>query len=400
MSRPPKIILSSKKAQEGGQAATLVAVIALLIIFYLLFIPPSFRDQILEGNDTTTTTGSGVTGNATILRASPGTLSKISSEEIAHNIPSFTLQSKTESKILGNAPSLSVKSSIFSYKQASTKFKIDDLENTDSVLLTFMDRDMKGALVIKVNGQEIFNGEISKQNPDPIKLSKDILTQGDNLIDLEPERAGWRFWRVNRHNIESLQLTGEVQDVSRQKSRNIFVVSATEKANAKKAMLRFIPECVTGKVGKLDVLINQHSVYYTVPDCGGRTIIEFATDILREGENTIVFDIEEGTYLIDLISITSELKEVLQPAYYFEITKDTITDVRNGKYNILLKLTFTESSDQKAGRLNMNGREINLFQTAGTFEKNVNDYIIEGNNAVKIIPETTLEILTLEIVKG
>jgi len=399
MSIPPTNILSSKKAQDSaGSAATLIAVIALLIIFYLLFIPPSFRDQILEGNESTSTTSS-VTGNETILRANPGTLSTISSQEMQHTIASVTLYSTQASKILGSLSSITVKSSIFTFKNSSMKFTIDDLANTDNMLLTFTDKDTKGNLIIKINGNEVYNSEVTKENPEPIRLDKSMLVQGQNTITLEAEKAGWKFWRVNRHNIGNLQVTGDVKDISRQKSQNVFVISATERANAKSAMLKFLPDCVEGNAGKLNILVNEHSIYYSVPDCGTTAVIEFATDILREGENTIVFDSEQGNYIIDMISISSELKSVLQPAFYFQITNDMITDVRNGKYSIMLNMQFTEGTEQKSAKLNINGRETNIYQTESSYTKNINDYIIEGNNAIKIIPDTTLEIVTLEVVR-
>jgi len=397
---PPTRILSSKKAQDtSSSAATLIAVIALLIIFYLLFIPPSFRDQILEGNESTTSTNSAIIGNETILRATPGTLSSISSQEMQHTIPSLTLFSKKESKILGTTASLAVRSTIFSYKNASMKFNMADLENTDNVLLTFTDTDTKGNLIIKINGNEIFNSVVTSENPEPISIDKSKLVQGENVITLEPERAGWRFWRVNRHNLGRMQVTGDVKDISRQKSMNVFVITATERENAKRTILRFLPDCATGKVGKLNVLINQHSVYYSVPDCGTTAIIEFATDILREGENTIVFDSEEGNYIIDMISISSEMKTQFQPAYYFDITSGMIQDVRNSKYSIILKMTFVDSTEQKSAKININGRETNLYQTASTYTKNLNDYIIEGNNAIKIVPDTSLEVTSIEVLK-
>ncbi|MBN1544550.1 hypothetical protein JW898_03760 [Candidatus Woesearchaeota archaeon] len=397
---PPKRIVISRKAQDAGNAATLIAVIALLIIFYLLFIPPSFRDQILEGNESTTsTTGTTGTVNETILKASPGTLSRISSEEIEHSIPSIVLYSKKESKVISSVASLSVKSSVFSSKTAAMQFTIEDLENTDNLLLTFIDKKYKGALIVTVNGNEVFNGEVTQENPAPVTLNKQFLVRGSNKIDFTAESAGWRFWKVNRHDLQNIQVTGEIKDISRQMSRNIFIVSATEKSNVKRDILRFTPDCMTGKTGKLNVMINQHSVYYSVPDCGGRIAIEFTPDVLREGENTIVFDSEEGSYLIDLIRITSELKEVLQPAYYFEITKETMEDVRDGDYDVTLKITFTEDNDQKAGVLNINGRETSIFQRERTYTKNINDYIIEGNNAIKIVPETMLEIVSLEVIK-
>jgi hypothetical protein len=400
---PPKNIVSSKKAQDAGNAATLIAVIALLIVFYLLFIPPSFRDQILEGNESTTVSGgsSGAVGsvNENVMKSTPGTLSPLSSEEIEHNIPSVTLYSKKNSKVLDSVSSLTVKSSIFSRKTSSMQLSVEDLENTDNILLSFLDKKMKGELVVIVNGNEIFSGEITNENPSPITINKKYLVQGDNKIEFYAEPAGWKFWRVNRHNIENLQVTGDVKDISQQKSRNIFVVSATEKANVQRSILRFTPECSTGKVGKLNVLINQHSVYYSVPDCGGRIAIEFTPDVLLAGENNIVFDSESGNYLIDLISITSEMKEVLQPSYYFEIDPGTISDIRAGKYSLWLKINFIDSTNQKSGTININGRETDLFQTAKTYSKNINDYVIDGSNAIKITPKSTLEIVSMEVVK-
>lgn len=398
--KPPKKPFNSRRAQDAGNAATLVAVIALLIIFYLLFIPPSFRDQILEGNQSVTEEGEEALANETILRASPGTLSSISSEEIEHNIPSVVLYAKKDSQVLGSAGSAYVKSSVFGQKKASTLFNIDDPENIENVLISFADKEHKGALTIKVNGNEVFDGEINKENPPPVRVNQKYLVRGDNKIEFGAEKSGWKFWRVNKHRLENIQITADVSDVSQQKSRNIFIVSATEKSNVKRAILRFTPDCVTGKTGKLNVLINQHSVYYSVPDCGGRIAIEFTPDVLREGENTIIFDSEKGNYLIDLIRITSELKEVLQPAYYFEITEQMMEDVRDGKYDVELKLRFTEATEQKSGKININGRETSLFQREQTYTKNINDYIIEGNNAVKIMPETTLEIVSLEVVRN
>jgi hypothetical protein len=333
------------------------------------------------------------------MKSSPGTLSKISSDDIEHNIPSVTLYSKKESKVLGSINALSVKSSIFGSKDAVMQVTIDDLENTDNVLLTFLSTKRKGALIVKVNGNEVFSGELDSENPAPIRIDRKYLLNGNNRLDFSAEKPGWKFWRVNKHNLENLQLTGSVRDVSLQKSRNIFVVSATEKSNVKRSVLRFTPECQTGTTGKLNALVNSHSVYYSVPDCGGRVAIEFASDVLMQGENTIVFDSDKGNYIIDLIRITSELKEVVQPTYYFELPDGTLQDIRDGKYSLVLRLTFIEGKEQKAGTLNINGRETGLYQTARIYTKNINDYVVDGSNAIKISPKTRLEILSMDVIK-
>ncbi|MBW2967765.1 hypothetical protein KY362_04720 [Candidatus Woesearchaeota archaeon] len=398
---PPKLGFS-KKAQDAGQAATLIAIIALLIIFYLLFIPPSFRDQILEGNGTTTSAGAkgadSEVGEA-LLKASPGTLTPLSAEEVEHNIPSVTLYSKKKSETLGVQSAIEVKSSIFAAKKGILGFKVDDADNTENILLSFVDQTHKGQLMIRLNGNEVFSGSINQENPEPVRLNPQYVQRGPNTIEFEAAHPGLAFWRVNKHELRNVQVTGDVKDISQQQSRNIFIVTGTEKANVKRAILRFTPECVQGRVGKLNVLVNQHSVYYSVPDCGGRAVIEFTPDMLREGENSIVFDSEEGSYLVDLIRITSELKEVIQPAYYFELTESTLEDVRDGKYNLVLKLTFTEGSEMKSGKLVINGRETSIYQRERTYEKNINDYVIDGNNAIKLTPDTTLEVVNMEVIK-
>ena len=153
MKKPPRLV-SSKKAQDASAAATLVAVIALLIIFYLLFIPPSYRDQILEGNTSSSSgssAGSGVVLGH-LLKASPGTLSPIKAEEIEHNIPSITLYAKTNSQVLQTVNSVFVKSSIFGQKKATVTFNIQDLPNTKNVLLTMANKRI-GATVITKHGK-------------------------------------------------------------------------------------------------------------------------------------------------------------------------------------------------------------------------------------------------------
>ncbi|HII72046.1 TPA: hypothetical protein HA265_04795, partial [Candidatus Woesearchaeota archaeon] len=162
-----------------------------------------------------------------------------------------------------------VKSSVFGQKTASLTFEVKDLGNTKNLLLTFISKVHKGNLIVKLNGNEVFSGEITKENPEPLRLPENYLRNGQNTIEFEAEKPGWMFWRRNRHQMETMQLTADITDVSRRQSENIFIVSATEKSNVKRAIIRFTPDCRTGTTGKLNALINSHSIYYAVPDCGG-----------------------------------------------------------------------------------------------------------------------------------
>ena len=295
MIKPPKLRWSSsRKAQDAGAAAALVAIIALLIIFYLLFIPPSVRDQILEGNGSSVSTGTSVS-NKTILLVNPGTLAPMKSTDVEHTIPAVYLYAKESSKVIGTRSTITTSASIFSKKQSSMSFDISDVQNTDNVILTFKSESRRGNLIVKINSKEVFNGQIKSANPSPIKISKSYLVSGVNRIDFSVDNVGWRFWRINKHELNNLQVNADITDKSQQKSKNIFIVSATEKSNTQRSVLRFSPVCTaSGNIGKVNVMINTHSVYYAVPDCGGRVAIEFDPNNLRQGENNLYLPVKRA----------------------------------------------------------------------------------------------------------
>ncbi|MBU0461561.1 MAG: hypothetical protein KJ574_03160, partial [Nanoarchaeota archaeon] len=173
----------------------------------------------------------------------------------------------------------------------------------------------------------------------------------------------------------------------------------TEKNNVQRVVLKFTPDCMPGDVGRLNIYINAHSVYSSIPDCGAPTAIEFLPEILRVGENQLGFKTDKGNYLIDLIKITSEMKKSFQPVYYFDVKDEDYEDIKDDDYDITLKLTFAEGKELKQGSMIINGIETALYQTERTYEKKINDFIVKGSNSIKILPEDRLEIAKLEVIK-
>ncbi|MBT5021592.1 hypothetical protein HON01_02125 [Candidatus Woesearchaeota archaeon] len=395
--RSKSMFLISRKAQDGTKAATLVAVIALLIIFYLLFIPPHVRQEILEGNSTDSDSDSYSGSNKTLLLENPGTLTSLSTKEITHSIPALTIFATQDAQVLDTQSSLTAKKSWFSDTSAEFTFVIQDLTHTENLLLTFVSKIHEGNMRITLNGKDIFNQEITKENPDPVVVPKKYVAQGANKLEFFTESVGWQFWKVNKHTLENLQITGDITDITQQQSKNIFIVSATEKNNLKRGRLIFTPQCELGVTGKLQALVNNHLVYEAIPDCGYALGVEFAPDILRNGENQIVFKTEKGNYIVELIKIKSELKEIVQPVYFFDLDEDEFDDVEDDSDDIYLKITFVDDNEQKEGRININGVETNIYQRDRVYKKKINDYLIEGNNAIKIIPDEILQIVELEV---
>ncbi|MFQ5474943.1 MAG: hypothetical protein ACE5DM_03845 [Candidatus Nanoarchaeia archaeon] len=386
------------QAPTGAQAATLIVLITLLIIFYLLFIPPDIRDQILEGAGENIS-GAGLTKNRTLLLETPGTLESIAERDIEHIVPAVFLFATEDAKVLESIPALFVKRSVFTKKDANVTFEIDDPQNVENVLLTFLAEERKGTLIVRVNGGEIYSGKVETMNVDPMKISKKNLVAGTNTITFSAPDIGWAFWRSNMYQLRSIQITGDVTDISQQLSKNIFIVSTTERNNVDRAVIRFTPDCIPGQVGVLNAFVNGHSIYSAVPDCGSPVAVEFNPNSLRTGENTLVFQTDEGNYLVDLVKITSEMKKSFQPAFYFELSEREYDAAKDDEIDYLLKLTFAEGREMKQGTININGQETAVYQPDRIYEKKINDFLVKDSNSIKIIPDGRLEIVKLEVVK-
>lgn len=386
----------NKRGQANAtSAAGLVIVIVLIIVFYLLFIPPDVRRDILE-DSSTSSSSSRSSFNETLLKETPGILDTFNDQEIEHLIPAVNLFETQYASTLTQEAKVSVKNSWFSKRQEELKFTVADLENTNNVLISFSAAKRQGDLQITLNGEDVFFGKLSSANPDPIRINKDELIQGKNTLMIQTTSVGAKFWSTNEFELDGFKVTADITDISEQLSKNIFIVSATEKTNTDRVTLSFVPECTLGTVGVLEVMINGGEVYSAVPDCGSGTKIELNPESIRQRENNIVFRTNDGNYLIDLIKITTQMKDAVHPIYYFDIDEDDYEDYLDEE--VLLRVTFVDDLETKEGKFIINGRETGLFQDERVYEKDITDYLVEGNNAIKIVPESRLEIVKLEVV--
>ena len=107
---------------------------------------------------------------------------------------------------------------------------------------------------IKVNGKEIFNGELAESNPKPITLSD---LQEENTITFSVPNPGVVFWRSNKYALENIQITGDVKDFSNSYAVQYFTISEAEKENLESISLYFRPVCTVSDVGPLSIELNK-----------------------------------------------------------------------------------------------------------------------------------------------
>ena len=388
------MFMNKKKAQSGGAAAGLVAIIAGLIILYILFLEPAERADLLSDEDGN---GDEEEDINILLDEDVGRLDYLRGDEFEIDIPSFKLYKTTNAKEIEIFNDFSIRKGWFDEKTVEKSFFIDDLDNTNNIILSFVVKKHSGVLSIDLNDNNIYESLVTTQNVEPIKLRKQYLSEGENTLKLGVSGVGLVFWKTNEYNFENVKVIGDITDVSRQKTRNIFTIEPWKYNNLERATLKFHPDCRQGEVGVLDVMVNDINVFSGVPDCGMLNRYEIPVGALDAGINDVIFMTNKGIYLVDLIKINLELEELTSPLYWFEISKDQMENITDDISDVNLTLEFVDDDENKELDINVNGHMRRIDQEEAFYVKQINSWVEEGRNYVKLIPKTTVDIVNIKI---
>ncbi len=387
-----------KRGQAAVGAAFLLIFIVGLLVMFIIFVNPQERARLLGENSTIKTSSSG-TSSATvaknILLEKPGKLDYLAQREIEHPLPVVNIFTRTEAKLLAEKNTVYVKKSTFSEVKNEFPFTIEDLSNTDNVLLTFNIESLEGQLLISLNGQEVFRGESLQSGP--ITISKNAL-KANNVMVFEVSSPGLAFWGTNEASLSSIRLVADVTNTKAQESKNTFLISETEKNNLEKIELRFQPDCKQSEVGPLTVELNGEQIYQGVPDCDLAFVpIEFSPFKISEGENKLSFVSDEGTYILSHLTVISKLKAIDYPTYYFDLSSDDYDAIKDGSNSLRLKIYFVDVVVTKTGQVVYNGYVKNFDTKENSYTLDLSDDIEEDTNSLKIKPSKTLEIRELRV---
>jgi hypothetical protein len=351
--------MKSRKAQS---AALLIGVISALIVIYIIFLPSEDRLDMIGENESERAVSD---DEMILLQAEEIIMEHIGRDEIEHDLPSVNLYTSTSAHILTEENTIYVKRGMFDKAGYEKEFKITDMENTENVLISFSVMKSKGRLAIIINEHEIFNNEIDQVNIEPLKISKDLLSE-TNTIRLEVSGVGIAFWRTNEFLLSSFKLTADVTDISTQEAVLKFMVGTEEAGNVEKATLRFVPECQPQNVGMLQILLNNNEIFSSIPDCGVARPLQFSPIL-----------------------------------YYFDIDGDDMRDIERGNKLVNLTFFFTDDRKTKEAEIVINGKKTYMTRHEEVdWSANLDRYVESGSNSLKIIPEERLEIRRMLVQLG
>ncbi len=388
--------MQTKRGQAAG-AAVLLAIIAGLIIMFIILVPPSEREKLLGTDDSVPEREEGLPSFKVLLRESPGRLDFLDKKEVEHPLPVINVFTKEESQVLAKKNLARVSNKAFSELTSDFSFFIQDLSTVDNVLLSFTIGEFnQGNLIILLNGEEIYNSPAVSGAVQPIVIPNNAL-QNSNVMVFSVSSPGLEFWKTNEITVRDIRLIADVLNLRAQQSRNLFLVTETEKSNLESVLLQFQPNCRIQDVAKLRIQLNGKELYNAVPDCEVQMIpLELSPLDINQGENELVFSAERGTYQLSHVKVKSFLKAVDYPTYYFDLSLEQYRAVQNNNRKLIISFNFVDVTSQKIADVIFNGR-VRHLDTARVSEKmDVSIDVVQGTNAVKIKPRQTLEIRELK----
>jgi hypothetical protein len=392
--------MKPKRGQSGMNAAILVAIIAGIMILYIIFISPEEREKILVENEEN---GGHTTSrdNISLLSETIGTLDLIGKLD-DRDIPNIYLIESVNSKELDSINPVYVRNGWFDKRIKQVTFYIDNLEDTDNIVLSFTAPKRKGILTIKLNDNVIFDYDVQSLNVEPIKLPKNIL-KNENILEFSVSGVGMAFWSTNEYDLENIKVIGDITDKSRQESRNTFSLTGAQYKNIKQATIKFIPYCSrASEVGMLNVYINNRNIFSAVPVCEDLVKQDVPLSVLNEGENNVVFKTDKGSYSIEQIKIEmAPIEKKSYLAYYFDINSTVFEDIRDGDKNVILRIEFVDEDSDKKAELDVNDHlymiNIKADDEKKVYERYIDSWIEKGSNFVKLTPQIKMEIVKLEV---
>ncbi len=388
-------MFKDKAGQSAAGAAVLLVIIAGLLIMFIILVPPAERAKLLgENSSSGKDIGTSISG-VNLLSVSPGKIDYLAQKEIEHPLPVINIYTRDEAKVIAEKAIVYSKKSLFSGKTETFNFSIADLSNTNNILLNFKVKNAKGRLKIVLNGEQLYDSELT--NFKPISIPKNMLGAENEMI-LSVSSPGLAFWSTNEIYLENFQLVADVVNLEAQTSKNIFLVSETEKKNLEATTLRFQPTCNYGEAGKLKIGINGNEIYNGLPDCDVEMIpLEFSPGLLYQGENKVVFSADSGTYILSHVMIRSKLKEVDYPTYYFQLSNEQYNAVTDARLRLRVQMDFVDVVVSKYGELVFNGHLKSFDTKEVSYALDLSEDVVVGNNALKILPKKTLELRQLKV---
>lgn len=388
-----------QKGQSAGPIMVLILLIALFIIIYLLLIPPADRENLLNRTGQSNTNNDDTTQNSvgTLLLESPGMVSSDKEDSTVRSIDPINLFVKYEPSIKTLSNSLNIERSSFGKQDQNIFFDLVNVEDIRRAVLTFSVRENRGELIINLNGNNIYTNEIAEKSLQLINLPTAYLEEKNELI-FSVDSPGGAFWRTNKYILEDVMLKEEYEIINAQESR-AFVLTKNELRNIDKSELQYSIYCnsLDSSDSSFRIYLNEKLISSQIVTCGsGQRNSDIDSSKFIEGENNLIFVIDQGDYLINEIKLVNKLKENEARTYYFNINSRDFFDIQDGLKDVFLQMSFGKEGT-KIAEIWVNDFIIYIDTDSSSFSEDISELVEEGENFIRVLPSNEFLIRSLRV---
>ncbi len=340
----------SRKPQSS--AAPFLVVITLVLVFYIIFLQPADRLALL-GEDIPSVSGPGSSTDPnqptrpssaypgqslkTFVFDGPGQLFSQNRDEYVHRFSSFALRGEFAGVVLANQQNFLLQSSLFESRNSEFSFVTPNPNQHRNLMLSLSvntqntNTDLtQTILYVHVNGVDVYSGSVSRAT-NPIPISSSIL-ESENTVTMRISSPGIAFWKRNLIEINSARITGEFLDTDGLSASHRFDVRTQEVQKLRSSQLRFFPNCNDATARKLSIKLNDEVVSSKVPDCGVINVISLPQRFVYEGMNTLYFESEGGSFVIDQFEVINRLEDDRGVVYNFDLPTEYFSTTVTQQY--------------------------------------------------------------------
>ena len=397
----PAASLSTRKGQSANNAMWLVLMIGLFLVVYIILLPVGEKEKLV-GEKPIYGTPPGPGGypggqitSGLLLSENPGLVNPLIRQVIGKPLASVNLYSYTQSGGEGLANSITIKNDFFGEDDKKLTFYVKDLEHVQDAQLLFMAKEGKGDLIIILNDEEIFRGEITSADL-PLTLPRQLLKQV-NKLEFQVSGPGINIFKTNTYTLKDVQIFYKSLIENRQEART-FVLSKNDLSGLKHMTLFFVVNCFTvNEQGRLIVALNGKIISDGLVVCdAGPVSVDIDPQDLAAGTNVLQFGIDKGKYELEQIVLEKDVGEHEPVRYVFTMQVADFQVIGAGRH-VLLDMLFNDDGLRKIGAVYVNGYPVYIDTLDYRFGYDITGLVGPGSNTIRIVPEVPMDIVSMNI---
>ena len=377
----------------ANQIAVLLLLMVVVIVGFIVLMPPEDRDALL-GEDSGSTDNDGTSGTSNLLTEYPGELDSSSSSTQVKELDPIRIYSTIETDSTTLANSLKISRSLIQNNYKSITFDLDNLDELDELSVVFLITESKGDLNVKLNGNVVYEGELSSSEL-PLILPTNYLFDNGNIIEFSSSFPGWNIFSADYYLLQDVSLVEEYLVEETSKERTFYV---SDISDLKSAELSYFITCNDDEEGMLQIYLNNRQVFNDNVFCeylDGRELGLSISDL--SSYNTLRFEIDDGDYNIEEIEIEFETKGSNYPTYSFDIDSDLYDQIETGEKEIYLELSFSDDSSEKKASVYVQDYSFTFDTNDDEYQKKISSYVDSGVNVIKVVPTRDIDVDVLKV---